>query len=152
MRSAPTLTVALGVCGLRVGGTGDAGQERRPAPVYGEMPGERAEPLVSRGSAARGGARSTAARETPRPANPARPSEPGPSPVAIAVVAETPAAMPPGLSADAPDTAPSIGVAGRGKAHGRSRSGSPAATPEPSTLLLMGAGLAGLYRLRRRRS
>lgn len=149
MGSAPKFTVALGVCGLLLGATvAAADQERRAAPVYGEQPEQRPEPLVLRGAAAKVSAPS----ETPRSATPAaRPSEPGPSPRAIAVVSETPAAMPPGLSRDAPDTAPSIGVAGRGKAHGRSRGGSPAATPEPSTLLLMGAGLAGLYRLRRRR-
>jgi hypothetical protein len=89
-------------------------------------------------------------REAARSTSPASREERGPSPVATAVVAETPAAMPPGLSKDAPDTAPSIGVAG-GKAKGRSSGASPAATPEPSMLLLMGAGLAGLYQLRRRR-
>ena len=149
MGSAPRFTVVLGVCALLLGATVPvAGQERRAAPVYGESPEQRPEPSVAGGRSAK----APAPVETPRSASPAaRPSEPGPSPAAIAAVAETPAAMPPGLSKDAPDTAPSIGVAGNGKAHGRSRSGSPAATPEPSTLLLMGAGLAGLYQLRRRR-
>jgi hypothetical protein len=149
MGSAPKFTVALATCAVLFGATVTAeGQERRAAPVYGEMPDQRPAAVVE----GRRSATAPASRETTPAASPApRPSEPGPSPVAIAVVAETPAAMPPGLSGDAPDTAPSIGVVGGGKAHGRSRGGSPAATPEPSTLLLMGAGFAALYRLRRRR-
>jgi hypothetical protein len=147
MGSAAKFTVALGVCGLLLGATAvGADQERRAAPIYGEEPEKRPEPVLSRGSAARG----PAVREAARSTSPASREERGPSPVATAVVAETPAAMPPGLSKDAPDTAPSIGVAG-GKAKGRSSGASPAATPEPSMLLLMGAGLAGLYQLRRRR-
>ena len=148
MGSAPRFTVGLGLCGLLLGATVPAaGQERRAAPVYGETPDQRPEPLVARGAVAR----ASAPKETLRAASPAaRPSEPGPSPRAIEAVSQTPAAMPPGLSKDAPDTAPSVGI-GRGNANGRSRGASPAATPEPSTLLLMGAGLAGLYRLRRRR-
>jgi hypothetical protein len=68
-------------------------------------------------------------------------------PVALPPVASAPI-VPPGLSADAPEVPPSLGVAG---GRGGSSSGpSPAATPEPSTLLLMGTGLAGLYRLRKR--
>jgi hypothetical protein len=65
----------------------------------------------------------------------------GPSVTAAAPIA------PPGLSQDAPDVPPSLGVVG---ARGPSSGPSPAATPEPSTLLLMGTGLVGLYRLRKR--
>jgi len=148
MGSAPRFTVALGVCGLLLGATvATAGQERRTAPVYGELPDQRPGPGLARGAAAK----APGSNETARSASPApRPSQPGPSPVAIERVADTPAAMPPGLSAAAPDTAPTMGVTG-GKAHGRSRGSSPAATPEPTTLLLMAAGLAGLYQVRRRR-
>ena len=148
MGSAPRFTVALGVYALLLGAVSVAAQESRPAPVYGELPDQRPDRLAAGRRATVARAETAAPKETPRAATPAaRPAEPGPSPVAIAAVAETPAAMPPGLSKDAPDTAPSIGVAGGGNAGGRS----PAATPEPTTLLLMGAGLAGLYGLRRRR-
>ena len=44
-----------------------------------------------------------------------------------------------------PDTAPRVGVVGGNSASSAS------ATPEPTTMLLMGAGLAGLYSVRRRR-
>ena len=44
-----------------------------------------------------------------------------------------------------PTTAPTVSVVG-----GNSGS-SASATPEPTTMLLMGAGLAGLYSMRRRR-
>jgi hypothetical protein len=52
-----------------------------------------------------------------------------------------------GLSHDAPAVPPTIGVVGPDAGAGSS----PAATPEPTTLLLMGTGIAGLYQLRRRR-
>jgi hypothetical protein len=79
------------------------------------------------------------------PATPATPASPGVSAATPAV----PATPPSGLSHDAPDTAPSIGVVGHGRE--KSHAPSPAATPEPSTLLLMGTGLAGLWGLRRRK-
>lgn len=89
----------------------------------------------------------------PAPAPPATPTAPGgnsarPAPPSTPA-APTVAPRPPGLSHDAPESAPTIGVIG---GTGGSKGGSPASTPEPTTLLLMGAGLAGLYGLRRRRS
>ncbi len=74
-----------------------------------------------------------------------RAATPAPAPT---VTAPPPVTRRPGLSRDAPVTAPRVGVVGGG---GASTGPSPAATPEPSTLLLMGTGLAGLYRLLRRR-
>jgi hypothetical protein len=73
---------------------------------------------------------------------------PAPAPAPPVVVAPAPPAVAsPGLSEDAPEVPPSLGVVdGSGAASGPS----PSATPEPSTLLLMGTGLVGLYRLRKR--
>ena len=67
------------------------------------------------------------------------------APPAAPAVSAVPLA--PSLSQDAPEVPPSLGVVG---ARGASSGPSPAATPEPSTLLLMGTGLVGLYRLRKR--
>ncbi|MGH9347055.1 MAG: PEP-CTERM sorting domain-containing protein, partial [Vicinamibacterales bacterium] len=104
-----------------------------------------AQPLAVKGADSVPPAPKPPAEVPPPPAVPAPPA----SPVAVEAVAATPAAgrTPLALSHDAPDTAPSVGVIGGSDGSGPS----PAATPEPSTLLLMGAGLAGLYRLRRRR-
>jgi hypothetical protein len=71
---------------------------------------------------------------------------PAPSPSASPPVGGSPAIAPLGLSQDAPEVPPSLGGGARGSSSGPS----PAATPEPSTLLLMGTGLVGLYRLRKR--
>jgi PEP-CTERM motif len=74
-------------------------------------------------------------------------SAPAPAP-APPVVAPAPVVVaPPGLSQDAPDVPPSLGVV---EGSGASSGPSPSSTPEPSTLLLMGTGLVGLYRLRKR--
>jgi len=95
-------------------------------------------------------------------AAPAKAAAAAPSPVSAAAttapsagLTAPPSVAPPvatiapglGLSQNAPEQAPTIGVLGPGKSSGPS----PAATPEPSTLLLMATGLAGLARLRRRR-
>jgi hypothetical protein len=95
----------------------------------------------------------TAPPAAPSPAAPAPPSAgPAPSPSAPvpapgpAVPAQPGVAAPPGLSADAPEVPPNLGVVGGGGRPGPS----PASTPEPSTLLLMGTGVLGLYRLRKR--
>lgn len=74
------------------------------------------------------------------PAEPARPAAPE-----LAPAPSGPADTTPGLSHTAPETPPSVSV--RPQPSGPS----PAATPEPATLLLMATGMAGLYRLRRRR-
>lgn len=71
---------------------------------------------------------------------------PAPAPPVVAPGPPSPVIAPPGLSQDAPEVPPSLGVEGSGS----SSSPSPSATPEPSTLLLMGTGLVGLYRLRKR--
>jgi hypothetical protein len=84
------------------------------------------------------------------PATPATRAVPAASGGAATPAVPATPATPSGLSGDAPDTAPTVGVVGRGHAK-RGGGPSPAATPEPSTLLLMGAGLAGLYGLRRRK-
>lgn len=97
----------------------------------------------------------SAGRPAPSPAAPGggggsgSSSVPVPAPAVTAPPAAAPvgAAATPGLSQDAPEIAPSLGVVG---GRGGSSSPSPAATPEPSTLLLMGTGLVGLYRLRKR--
>jgi hypothetical protein len=94
----------------------------------------------------------TASRPAPSPAAPGggggsgSSSAPAPE-VTAPAAAPVGAAATPGLSQDAPEIAPSLGVVG---GRGGSSSPSPAATPEPSTLLLMGTGLVGLYRLRKR--
>ncbi len=79
------------------------------------------------------------------PPSSARPAAPVAAPVPVVSV---PAPAPSGLSADAPEIPPTISVVGGGNAPSGP---SPAATPEPSTLLLMATGLVGLYRMRRRR-
>jgi hypothetical protein len=97
--------------------------------------------------------RPTAAPERAVPATRAIPATPGgPDGPATPATPATPAdpprpLVPPGLSGHAPETAPNVGVIGGGSSKGSS----PAATPEPSTLLMLGAGLAGVYGLRRRR-
>jgi hypothetical protein len=79
----------------------------------------------------------------PNASAPAAPVAANPAPV-VAV----PAVPPAGLSGDAPEVPPTLGVVGGGG--GASSGPSPSSTPEPSTLLLMGTGLVGLYRLRKR--
>ena len=157
-------TVGLAACALLIAAP-VAGQivshEKQKAPMYGELPDQRGERRAGGRKMVLGvGNADKAVPAAPEAAGPpasnpgARPSDPSPSANAGAAVAASPApthaataaSLPSGLSSDAPDTAPSIGVAG-----GKSSGGpSPAATPEPTTLLLMGAGLAGLYRLSRR--
>lgn len=93
-----------------------------------------------RSEAARTAASAAPAREPGRPALAAPPAH-------VPAPAAPPASvLPPGviLSDDAPDAPPAIGVIGGGESKG------PSPTPEPSSMLLMGAGLAGLYRLARR--
>ena len=127
-----------------------------------ELPESKFNPLVRRGAAPQPGAGAETAASKPPQSAPegsgaaaaavaiGSPAQPPASPVAVETVASTPAAgkTPLGLSTDAPETPPTIGVIGGGSGKG---SGSVAPTPEPSTLLLMTAGLAGIYRLRRRR-
>jgi hypothetical protein len=101
-----------------------------------------------RGRGGRVRARGTAAVEAPAaPSSTPSPASGGSSP---APAVDPPAApTSPGgdvtFSDDAPDTPPDIGVIG-GDSNG------PSPTPEPSSLLLMGTGIAGLYRLSRRRA
>ena len=168
MGPVPGFTVGLGACALLIGMaapvTGQiVSHEKQKAPMYGELPDQRGERKPGGRKMVLGvGNADKAVPAAPEAAGPpasnpgARPSDPSPSGSAGAAVAATPApthaaapaSLPSGLSSDAPDTAPSIGVVG-----GRSPGGpSPAATPEPTTLLLMGAGLAGLYRLSRHRT
>jgi hypothetical protein len=153
MGSAPTFIVGLAASVLLVGvaspAAGQTGSRSEPAAFA------KTDPRFGAGGGTEPGARPVSKGGQPSSSPAARPSEPTPSASAVAAVAATPAperaappsSVPSGLSHDAPDTAPSIGVVGRGKSKGPS----PAATPEPSMLLLMGAGLAGLYGLKRRR-
>jgi hypothetical protein len=171
MVSAPTVTAGLAACVLMIGGVGaaaagqaDAGvdrQLRNGSAVWGSKAG------VRNDAAARGRDRSKSARTSPGAAAPAAPaasaaaapSRPGSgggssgSPSTGAAPAPAPPVSaapvePSGLSHDAPEAAPRIGVTGRSGSPGPSA----APTPEPSTLLMMGVGLVGLYRMRRRRS
>jgi hypothetical protein len=87
---------------------------------------------------------STSAPAASAPAAPAAPVAAAPAPVVQIPVAQ------PGLSATAPEKAPAI-IGGGGGPSRQAPRPTAAATPEPSTLLLMGAGIAGLYRLRRRK-
>jgi hypothetical protein len=140
--------VAIGVAvALLVGGLGSA-----MAQLGGENAiNSRLDPKAGRGVDKRPAAKAEPARAAV-PATPATPATAGgPATPAAPATPAVPAAplVPPGLSGAAPDTAPKVGVIGGGG--GGKTGGSPAGTPEPSTLLLMGAGLAGVYKLRRRR-
>lgn len=100
-----------------------------------------------------------AARPTPRPSTgggssnpPASGSAPAPPAAAAAPAFAAAPAAGAGLgtpigTAGSPAGTPIEGAAGPFSPGG---SPSPAATPEPTTMLLLGTGLAGLYRLRRR--
>ena len=162
MRSAPKFIVGLGACALLAGtALPAAGQsEPRKPPVYGELPEARTKldggpGKVMRGGVARGEASgaATVSNDAPSASRPSDRSSSPASATAAAAVGQSPAhanaappaAIPSRLSSDAPEGGPPFGSPG--SKPGRA----PSATPEPSTLLLMGAGLAGLYGLRRRR-
>jgi hypothetical protein len=166
MGSAPRFTVGLaasvlllaGGAGIAAAGQADGGLDRQPR-VSSEAKIDLRSAAATRGRDRQKAGRASVEKQAPAAAAPSngssgsRPSSPGASSGAASPVgqanASPVASAPPlsGLSHDAPEAAPSVGVIGGGG----SSSGSPSATPEPSTLLLMGAGLAGLYRLRRQR-
>jgi PEP-CTERM motif len=151
MGFAPRLTVGLAAIALLLGGLGSAAAQSGAEDAFNS----RLEPQVKRRSADSRTTVKAAPAPTPdkrpvtvtraTPATPATPAVPGVSAATPATPA-VPVAL--GLSKDAPSGAPAAGVIGRGGSRGGA---APAATPEPTTLLLMGAGVAGLYGLRRRR-
>lgn len=107
---------------------------RRAAPAAAAAAPAPESPAASSPVAAASGS-SPAAPASPAASSPATPAAPAYPPPADGVT----------LSDDAPDAPPIIGVIGGDQSNG------PSPTPEPSTMLLMGTGLAGLYRLSRRR-
>jgi hypothetical protein len=159
MRGVSPLTVGLGVLTLLVASAVPAEAQRLGDPSTANS---RSEPTVgvTTRTDVRGGRGRAAIPNRAVPTNAttlaspaARPSDPNPSAAAAAAVgaspahtnAAAPASIPSRLSSNAPSTAPALGVVGGG-----AKSPGVSATPEPTTLLLMGAGLAGLYGVRRR--
>lgn len=165
MGSAPRFTVGLaafalllaGGAGIAAAGQADGGLDRQPRAWDSKKDLRSAE--AARGRESRRPGRASAEKQAPAASAPSNGSSgsrsTGPaassgaaSPTGQAHASPVASAPPlSGLSHDAPETAPNVGVIGGGGSSGPS----PASTPEPSTLLLMGAGLAGLYRLRRQR-
>jgi hypothetical protein len=157
MVNARRITVGLAALALLVGsgvasaGQADAGLDRQLRGLKGKFDARERGRSPREGKVTTVAPPAATAAAPERPAAPSAPSTPSSSgssasSAAPAEAAPTVAAAPV-LSKDAPSTAPAVGVIGKGASSGPS----PAATPEPSTLLLMGAGLAGLYRLRRKR-